>query len=79
MSNEELEPTEAVNEPVVGLAELVAMRRIPDHHAHALRLYVGHDNEMRLSEWDLTYKEFMSKPTDMPKEEWHEKFAKNSK
>ncbi len=63
-------------EPCVGLAELVAMKRIPDHHAAAFRLYVGHDKEMKVSEWDLSYKEFMSKPTGMSKEAWHEQFVK---
>ena len=58
------------------LAELVALSRIPDHHAFAMRQYVGDDNERPLSEWDSLYKEMMSKPTDMPKDEWHKQFAK---
>jgi len=70
---------ESVREPEISLAELISMRRIPDHHAFALGQYVGKDKvERKLSEWDSLYKEMMSKPTDMPKEQWHEKF-KNQK
>ncbi len=71
---EELEPTSP--ESSIGLSELVAMRRIPDSHAPALGLYVGHDREMSLSEWDSVYAEFMSKPTGMSKEAWHAEFVK---
>lgn len=63
----------------IGLAELVAMRRIPDHHAMPLRLYVEkNDVKMTVSQWDRTYAEMMSKPTGMSKAEWHEQFGKNS-
>lgn len=66
-------------ESLIGLAELVAMRRIPDHHAMPLRLYVeNNDAKMTVSQWDRTYKEMMSKPTGMSKAAWHEKFGKNS-
>ena len=66
-------------EPRVSLAEIIAMRRIPDIHAFALKGYVGDGNERPLSEWDSLYQEMMSKPTDMPKERWHEDFKKSKK
>jgi hypothetical protein len=67
-------------ESKMALAELVAMRRIPDHHAFAMRLYVGDDNaERTLSEWTNLYDEMMSKPTGMPKEQWHEQFVQKLK
>lgn len=66
-------------ESLIGLAELVAMRRIPDHHAMPLRLYVeNNDAKMTVSQWERTYAEMMSKPTGMSKAEWHEQFGKNS-
>lgn len=64
-------------EPRPNLAELLAMRRIPDAHAFALKLYVGDDRERPLSEWESLYREFMSKPTGMSKEQWHAQFTKN--
>jgi hypothetical protein len=83
MSKAKPEPSvvleDVVPEATSSLAELVAMRRIPDHHAFALRQYVGDDTERPLAEWDSLYKEMMSKPTDMPKAQWHETFVKNSK
>lgn len=88
----ELEPKALDSEPstpakpsvrpkaVVGLAELVAMGRVPDLHAFALRLYVGDDKkEMKVSEWDDTYKEFMLKPTGMSRDKWHAQYVKNKK
>jgi hypothetical protein len=66
-------------EPNISLAELVAMRRIPDAHAFAFRLYVGDTGERPLSEWVSLYEEFKTKPTDMPKEKWHEQFVQSRK
>lgn len=66
-------------EPCVSLAELLAMRKVPDHHAHALKVYAGTVGEMPLSEWEGLYAEMMSKPTDMPKEQWHAEFKKQDK
>lgn len=77
MSADQLEQTS--NEPIVGLTELIAMKRVPERHAPALRGYVGHDREMKLSEWDSIYREFMSKPTGVSKKEWHKQFVKKSK
>lgn len=65
-------------ESIIGLAELVAMRRIPDHHAMPLRLYVGDDVRMTVPQWDSAYQEMMSKPTGVSKEQWHEQFGNNS-
>ena len=65
--------------PNADLAELVAMRRIPDAHVLPLRLYVGDAKERPLSEWESLYQEFLAKPTDMPKEQWHERFVKSRK
>jgi hypothetical protein len=59
----------------IGLAELVAMRRIPDHHAKPLRIYAGDDSvKMTVAEWESLYEEMMLKPTGMPQREWHETF-----
>lgn len=64
----------AKKEPCVSLVELIAMKKIPDHHAPALKGYVGADGEKPLSEWMNLYKEMMSKPSDVSKEKWHEEF-----
>jgi len=72
----EQQPSEE-GESIMGLAELIAMRRIPDSHAMPLRLYVGDEKaQMTLSAWEDTYQEMMSKPTGMPKEKWHEERKK---
>ena len=69
-------PAPKKSEPKVSLAEMLAMKKVPDHHAHALSVYVGDAGEKPLSEWMSLYEEFMKKPTGMSKEEWHAEFIK---
>lgn len=70
------EAPEAAEEPNVSLAELLALKKIPDHHAVPLKNYVGGVDEKPLSEWLSLYEEFMSKPTGMSREQWHPLFIK---
>ena len=56
----------------IGLAEALALRLLPDHHAMPMRLYVGDDSKKTVTDWKDAYNEMMSKPTNISKEAWHE-------
>lgn len=61
-------------EDVFGVAEAVALRLFPDHHALPVVLYVGDRNaKLSTSGWKQLYNEMMTKPTDVSKKDWHEK------
>jgi hypothetical protein len=63
----------------VSLAEMLALKLIPDIHAMPLKLYVGDMGERPLSEWKSLYREFMSKPTGITREQWHPMFIKKER
>ena len=67
----------AEKDQVVGLRELLAMKKIPDKHAFPLKLYVGDMDERPMPEWMELYKEFLSKPTGMSREDWHALYSQN--
>ena len=65
---------------IVSFPEFVAMKEVPGKHAVPLRLYADDISDRPVQEWRDLYEEMMSKPTDMPKEEWRKQFqGKNSK
>jgi hypothetical protein len=63
-------------EAIVNLAELIALKSIPDRHAMPLKLYAGGSGPKPFAEWMSLYKEMLGKPTGMTREEWHTKFIK---
>ena len=73
--NTETREPQPRDEAIVNLAELLALKSIPDRHAMPLKLYVGDAGPKPFSEWMLLYSEMMSKPTGMSREQWHLKFT----
>lgn len=72
MANEEAPVNK---EAVIGLPQLVALKKIPFKHSEPLRLYVGDGNPRSISEWMELHKELMSKPTGMSRAKWHPIYA----
>ncbi len=54
-----------------GIAEALALRLFPDHHAFPMKIYVGDDKQLTAEGWKQAYNLMMSKPTDVTKEAWH--------
>ena len=68
------------SEGTIEFTEAIAMKLFPDHHAHPMLVYVGDKKTTFSAEgWKSLYAEMMSKPTNMPKEEWHERFVNQKK
>lgn len=76
MEADDLEVEAKAEEDRMSLAEVLALRKVPDHHARPLMQYVGDTPKTSqarpLREWLDLYDEMMTKPTGMTTLAWHE-------